>query len=164
MRKFDPRAAAGVSAASTSSGVEALTASVSPVIKFVRPGPWWTVHTPTRPVTRAHPSAIDTAPPSWRAAWKPAPPARSALASTRLPLPTTPNTVSTPAAVSAPPTASATLRCPTTVMARRLRPAACLGERDQPLALLVPELEPRGLEPVPQRQHGHVVEDRVLVV
>ena len=31
----------------------ALAASVSPVIAFVKPGPWWTVQTPTRPLTRA---------------------------------------------------------------------------------------------------------------
>ena len=102
------RAAAGVSPARTSSGVEAFTASARPVIVFVRPGPWCTLHTPTRPVTRAQPSAMQTAPPSWRAAWKVAPSARSAFVTTKLPLPATPNTVSTPSAPSVLPTLSAT--------------------------------------------------------
>ena len=39
MRKFERTAAAGVSAATTTSGVRALAASVRPVIAFVSPGP-----------------------------------------------------------------------------------------------------------------------------
>ena len=45
IRKFERSAAAGVSAASSSSGVRLLAASVSPVIVFVSPGPWWTLQT-----------------------------------------------------------------------------------------------------------------------
>ncbi len=67
MRKFERSAAAGVSPASTTSGVWALAASASAVSVFVSPGPWWTLATPTRPVVRAQPSAIATAPPSCRA-------------------------------------------------------------------------------------------------
>ena len=51
--KFERIAARGASPASTSSGVRLLAASVSPVSAFVKPGPWWTLHTPTRPLTRA---------------------------------------------------------------------------------------------------------------
>ncbi len=112
MRKFECSAAAGVSAASTSSGVRLLTASAIPVIAFVRPGPWWTETTPTSPVTRAQPSAMQAAPSSWRAATKRAPPSRSALVTTRLPEPSTPKTTRTPAAASAAPTASATVPLP----------------------------------------------------
>ena len=53
MRKLELSAAAGVSPASTSSGVRLLAASVRPVIVFVSPGPWCTLTTPTRPETRA---------------------------------------------------------------------------------------------------------------
>ena len=53
MRKFERIAARGASPASTSSGVRLLAASVSPVSMFVKPGPWWTLQTPTRPLTRA---------------------------------------------------------------------------------------------------------------
>src|SRR5271166_7005255 len=42
--------------------------------------------------------------------------------------------------------------------------AARLGEGDKALLLLVPELERHRANPVPQRERGHVVEDRVLVV
>jgi hypothetical protein len=108
IRKFERRAAAGVSPARTSSGVEAFTASARPVRVFVRPGPWWTLQTPTRSVTRPQPSAMHTAPPSWRAAWKAAPSARSAFVTTKFPLPVTPKTVSTPSRPSAAPTLSAT--------------------------------------------------------
>ena len=52
MRKFERSAAAGVSAASSSSGVRLLAASVSPVIVFVRPGPWWTLTAASSPLTR----------------------------------------------------------------------------------------------------------------
>ena len=68
IRKFDRSAAAGTSAASTSSGVRLLAASVSPVIAFVSPGPWCTLHAASRPLTRAYPSVMQIAPPSWRAA------------------------------------------------------------------------------------------------
>ena len=108
MRKFDRTAAAGVSAASTSSGVRLLAASASAVSVFVSPGPWWTLATPTRPLTRAHPSAMLTAPLSWREDAKRAPRAASALVTRRLPLPRSPKTVSTPCSASAAPTASAT--------------------------------------------------------
>ena len=60
MRKFEVSAAPGVSPASTSTGVRAFAASASPVTAFVSPGPWCTEHTPTRPVTRAQPSAMHT--------------------------------------------------------------------------------------------------------
>ena len=53
IRKFERRAAAGVSAASTSSGVRLLAASVSPVTALVSPGPWCTLHAASRPLTRA---------------------------------------------------------------------------------------------------------------
>ena len=66
MRKFDRSAAAGVSAATSTSGVRLLAASASAVRVLVSPGPWWTLATPTRPLTRAQPSAMQTAPPSWR--------------------------------------------------------------------------------------------------
>ena len=110
MRKFDVRAAAGVSPLSTSSGVRLFAASATAVIAFVRPGPWCTLQTPTRPLTRAQPSAIITAPHSWRAATKRAPPRRSAFVTTRLPLPIRPKTWLTPSAASCSPTASATVR------------------------------------------------------
>ncbi len=45
-------APAEVSAATTTSGVRAFAASVRAVVVLVRPGPWWTVATPTRPLTR----------------------------------------------------------------------------------------------------------------
>ena len=77
-RKFDRSAAAGASPHTSSSGVRALAASVSPVSAFVKPGPWWTLHTPTRPLTRAYPSAMQIAPFSWRAWWNDAPAACSA--------------------------------------------------------------------------------------
>ena len=51
--KFERIAARGASPASTSSGVRLFAASVRPVSAFVKPGPWWTLHTPTRPLTRA---------------------------------------------------------------------------------------------------------------
>ncbi len=100
MRKFEPSAAAGVSPASTSSGVRLLAASARAVTAFVSPGPWCTEATPTRPVALAQPSAMQTAPCSWRAATNVAPSAHSALVTTKLPLPTTPKTVSTPCAAS----------------------------------------------------------------
>ena len=53
MRKFDRSAAAGTSAASSTSGVRLFAASVSPVIAFVSPGPWCTETTASRPLTRA---------------------------------------------------------------------------------------------------------------
>ena len=53
IRKFERSAAAGVSAASTISGVRLFAASVSPVIAFVSPGPWWTLQSASRPLTRA---------------------------------------------------------------------------------------------------------------
>ena len=53
MRKFERIAAAGVSAATSTSGVRLLAASVSPVIAFVSPGPWCTLHAATVPLTRA---------------------------------------------------------------------------------------------------------------
>ena len=53
MRKLELSAAAGVSAASRISGVRLLAASVSPVMALVSPGPWWTLHTASRPDTRA---------------------------------------------------------------------------------------------------------------
>jgi hypothetical protein len=51
--KFDQSASAGVSAASTSSGVRLLAASVNAVSVFVKPGPWWTLTTPIFPQDRA---------------------------------------------------------------------------------------------------------------
>jgi hypothetical protein len=52
MRKFERTAAPGMSAASTSSGVRLLAASVNPVIALVSPGPWWTLQAARRPLTR----------------------------------------------------------------------------------------------------------------
>src|SRR4051812_13057850 len=51
---------------------------------------------------------MQIAPPSWRAAKKRAPASRIALVTVRLPLPSSPKTVSTPSATSALPIASAT--------------------------------------------------------
>ena len=51
--KFDRNAPAGVSAASSTIGVRLFAASVRPVIALVSPGPWWTLHAATSPVTRA---------------------------------------------------------------------------------------------------------------
>ena len=79
------------SAASTSSGVRLLAASVIPVIALVSPGPWCTVSSPARPAVRAQPSAMPTAPPSCRAAMYRVPWLIIALVSWKLPLPTTPN-------------------------------------------------------------------------
>ncbi len=73
-----PDAAAAVSAARRTSGVRLFAASVRPVIALVSPGPWCTVQTPVSPLTRAYASAIVTAPGSWRAPTKVAPPATSA--------------------------------------------------------------------------------------
>ncbi len=53
IRKFERIAAAGVSAATSTSGVRLFAASVRPVIAFVSPGPWWTLHAATVPLTRA---------------------------------------------------------------------------------------------------------------
>ena len=53
IRKFDRTAAAAVSAASTSSGVRLLAASVMPVIALVSPQPWCRVRTPSSPLVRA---------------------------------------------------------------------------------------------------------------
>ena len=53
IRKFERTAAAPVSAASTTSGVRLLAASVMPVVALVSPGPWCTDSTPSRPLTRA---------------------------------------------------------------------------------------------------------------
>jgi hypothetical protein len=53
IRKFDRKAAAGVSAASSRSGVRLLAASVNPVIVFVSPGPWCTLQAGSFPLTRA---------------------------------------------------------------------------------------------------------------
>ena len=92
MRKFDRRAPDEVSAASSSSGVRPLAASVRAVIALVNPGPWWTVATPTSPETRAYPSAIDTAAVSCRAVTTATPAASMARVTTKLPLPTTVNT------------------------------------------------------------------------
>ena len=75
---------------------------------FVSPGPWCTVTTPTRPLTRAYPSAMQTALHSWRAWWKRAPPLHSALVTIRLPLPMTPNASCTPCEAIVVPTTSAT--------------------------------------------------------
>ena len=106
MRKFERSAAAAVSAASSTSGVRLLAASASAVSVLVSPGPWCTVQTPVRPVTRAQPSAMLTAAPSCRAACSRAPRAVSATVTAKLPLPTRPKTVSTPSACSAAATAS----------------------------------------------------------
>ena len=51
--KFERICAAGVSAASSTTGVRLLAASVSPVMALVSPGPWCTLATPSRPLTRA---------------------------------------------------------------------------------------------------------------
>src|SRR5829696_6062187 len=51
--KFDQSVSASVSAASTSTGVRFFAASVSPVSVSVKPGPWWTLTTPTFPQARA---------------------------------------------------------------------------------------------------------------
>src|SRR5262249_57089757 len=66
MRKLDRTAAPATLAASTSSGVRLLAASVMPVSALVSPGPWCTLKIPTRPVSRAQASAAQAAPHSWR--------------------------------------------------------------------------------------------------
>src|ERR1700722_18405749 len=47
-------------------GTESIFASAMPVIRFVAPGPLVAIATPTLPVTRANPSAANTAPCSCR--------------------------------------------------------------------------------------------------
>ena len=64
MRKLEDTAGPATSAASTSSGVRLLAASVMPVTALVSPGPWCTVSSPVRPAVRAQPSAMHAAPPS----------------------------------------------------------------------------------------------------
>src|SRR5215831_14343896 len=108
MRKLDRTAAPATSAASTSSGVRLLAASVMPVSALVSPGPWCTLKIPTRPVSRAQASAAQAAPHSWRVATKVAPFAMRALVTWKLPLPTRPNTVSAPSPARVAPTASLT--------------------------------------------------------
>ena len=108
MRKLDRTAALATSAASTTSGVRLLAASVIPVMALVSPGPWCSDRTPGRPLIRAQASAITAAPPSCRAARYRAPRAIRALVTLKLPLPTTPNTVSAPRLVSTAATASVT--------------------------------------------------------
>src|SRR5438128_5925522 len=108
-RKLELIAAAAVSPASTSRGVRLLAASVRPVMVLVNPGPWWTLQTPSRPLTRAYASAIATAPPSCRDAMNAAPAATRELVTTKLPLPTRPKTSRTPRPASTAPTASATV-------------------------------------------------------
>ncbi len=108
MRKLDRTAAAATSAASTTSGVRLLAASVMPVTALVSPGPWCTLSRPVRPAVRAHPSAMQAAPPSCRAAMYRAPWLIRALVRWKLPLPTTPNTVSAPSPASVAATASVT--------------------------------------------------------
>ena len=93
--------AAAPSAASTSSGVRLLAASVMPVIALVSPQPWCTVSTAGRPAVRAYASAIVAAPPSCRAATNGTPAATSAFVTWKLPLPTTPNAWPTPSRASA---------------------------------------------------------------
>src|SRR5580704_16352306 len=108
MRKLDRTAAAGTSAASTTSDVRLLAASVMPVTALVSPGPWCTLSRPVRPAVRAHPSAMAAAPPSCRAATYRAPWLIRALVMWKLPLPTTPNTVSAPSPAKVAATASVT--------------------------------------------------------
>ncbi len=50
--KFDQSVPGGVSAATSTSGVPALAASVSAVRVFVKPGPWWTLTAARRPLAR----------------------------------------------------------------------------------------------------------------
>src|SRR5438094_10519907 len=76
---------------------------------LVNPGPWWTLQTPSRPLTRAYASAIATAPPSCRDAMNAAPAATRELVTTKLPLPTRPKTSRTPRLASTAPTVSATV-------------------------------------------------------
>ncbi len=52
IRKFERRAAAGVSAAITMTGVRLLAASVRPVTVLVSPGPWCTLQAASLPLTR----------------------------------------------------------------------------------------------------------------
>ena len=77
MRKLDRGADA--SAASTTSGVRLLAASVMAVSALVSPGPWCSETTPGRPLSRAQPSAMLAAPFSCRAATNRAPREISAL-------------------------------------------------------------------------------------
>ena len=108
IRKLDRTAEAATSAASTTIGVRLFAASVIPVSALVRPGPWCSESTPGRPAVLAQPSAMLAAPHSCRAAMNRAPLAISALVTWKLPLPTTPNTVSVPSSARAAPTASLT--------------------------------------------------------
>ena len=54
----------------TTSGTESIFASAIGVIMFVAPGPEVTMHTPTRPVATAYPSAAWPAACSWRTSVK----------------------------------------------------------------------------------------------
>ena len=125
MRKLDRTAALATSAASTSSGVRLLAASVMPVVALVSPGPWCTDRIPGRPVPRAQASAAHAAPHSCLAATNRAPLAIRALVTWKLPLPTSPNTVSAPSPARVAPTAS--LTCISQVSFRLGQPAPVPG-------------------------------------
>ena len=110
------------SAATTTTGVRLLAASVMPVIALVSPEPWCTVTAAGRSVVRAYASAIVAAPPSCRAATNRAPAATIALVTWKFPEPTTPKTWSIPAATSARPTASATVAASSGTVSARPEP------------------------------------------
>src|SRR5215472_5183748 len=79
-------------------GTESILASAIPVTKFVAPGPLVAIATPTLPVTRAYPSAANTAPCSWRVRMWRTPLPSSASYSGMIAPPGYPNTSSTPSA------------------------------------------------------------------
>src|SRR5689334_7699982 len=133
MRKLDRTAALATSAASTSRGVRLLAASVMPVIALVSPGPWCTDRIPGRPVPRAQASAAHAAPHSCLAATNRAPLAIRAFVTWKLPLPTSPNTVSAPRLARVAPTASLTCISRGQLPARSTRASARHGLPEPPV-------------------------------
>src|SRR5260370_40090723 len=80
------------------SGTESIFASAMPVTRFVAPGPLVAMATPTFPVTRANPSAANTAPCSCRVRICRTPLPSSASYNGMIAPPGYPNTRSTPSA------------------------------------------------------------------
>src|SRR5215469_947517 len=80
------------------SGTESILASAMPVTRLVAPGPLVAMATPTLPVTRAYPSAANTAPCSCRVRMWRTPLPSSASYSGMIAPPGYPNTRSTPSA------------------------------------------------------------------
>src|SRR5436190_5465639 len=78
-------------------GMESMYASARGVTRFVAPGPEVAMHTPTRPVAAAYPSAACPAPCSWRTrTWRTEVESMSGSYAGRIAPPGMPKTVSTP--------------------------------------------------------------------